>query len=131
MKTMYRILSTISLKTKAVALLLCLGFTLVKSCPGQKLLSNSSLLNISEHLDSFTSSDNQNLTCSYSAEVVETPLIDHTNRSSSNVLFFVLISSLFFSIHSLLINGCSQYIKNRKIFVSPVPLFLRNQVFRI
>ena len=103
MKTMYRILSTISLKTKAVALLLCLGFTLVKSCPGQKLLSNSSLLNISEHLDSFTSSDNQNLTCSYSGEVVETPLID----------------------------GSDQYIKNRKIFVSPVPLFLRNQVFRI
>lgn len=128
---MYIKLSSISLKIKAVMLLLCLGFTMVKSCPGQKFLSNSSSLSQSEQLSSFISGENKPLTCFNSRENIKTPLVHHINRSNNNLLFFVLISSLVFLIRSCLVNKCNQILKNREILVSPVPLFLRNQVFRI
>jgi hypothetical protein len=62
---------------------------------------------------------------------VKAPLVDLTKKSNNNALYFILLSTLAYLFTSFL---SSRYISvvNSKIFlVSPISLFLKNQVFRI
>lgn len=128
---MYRKLPSIYHKIKASVLLICLGFVILGTCPIQKFILSASPVEVETSTQTSISSTVVNTTCSSSEEIVKAPLVDLTKKSNNNALYFILLSTLAYLFTSFL---SSRYISvvNSKIFlVSPISLFLKNQVFRI
>ena len=118
-------------KIKASVLLICLGFVILGTCPIQKFILSASPVEVETSTQTSISSTVVNTTCSSSEEIVKAPLVDLTKKSNNNALYFILLSTLAYLFTSFL---SSRYISvvNSKIFlVSPISLFLKNQVFRI
>lgn len=130
---MFRKLPSIYHKIKASVLLLCLGFMILSTCPIQKILLNASPVKTQTSDQKSVSKivvSNQ-LSCSYGEEIVKAPLIEITKKSNNSALYFVLLSALTYLFTSFVANGSIPFVKRRNALGSPVPLFLRNQVFII
>ena len=130
---MFRKLPSIYHKIKASVLLLCLGFMILGTCPIQKILLNASPIKTHTSDQKSVSKivvSNQ-LSCSYGEEIVKAPLIEITKKSNNSALYFVLLSALACLFTSFVANGSIPFVKRRNALGSPVPLFLRNQVFII
>lgn len=132
-RIMYKKFPSIYHRMKASVLLLCLGFMLVGTCPIQKiLLSNSPVKAEASTQATMSKAGVKNqLTCSYGEEVIKAPLVDLTKKSNNNPLYFILLSTIAYLFTSFLSNRSISIVNRRFSLVSPVPLFLRNQVFRI
>lgn len=118
---------------KASVLLLCLGFMIASNCSVQKLLLSAIPVNVETPSSQKTAKaiSKNNLTCSYQKEIVKTPLVELTKKSNSNTLYFVLLSTILYLFTSFVRKKSGPFIKNRVTLASPVPLFLKNQVFII
>lgn len=130
---MYRKLPSIFHKIKASVLLICLGFVILGTCPIQKFLLNASSVKTQTSDQTGVSEiivSNQ-LSCSYGEEIVKAPLIELTKKSNNNALYFVLLSALVYLFTSFVANGSIPFVKRKNALGSPIPLFLRNQVFII
>lgn len=130
---MYRKLQSIHSKTKASVLLLCLGFMILSTCPIQKFLLSASPVkseNSTQTNASKATAKNQ-LTCSHGEEIVKAPLIELTKKSHNKALYFVLLSTFTALFSPFLRNRSVPFVKRDSALVSPVPLFIKNQVFII
>lgn len=131
---MYSRLPSIYSKIKASVLLLCLGFMIMGTCPIQKLLLSASPVKVETSSQSSASKilvKNQ-LICSYSEEIVKAPLIGLTKKSdNNNALYFILLSTLAYLFTTFISSKSVPIAKGEVSFSSPIPLFLRNQVFII
>lgn len=119
---------------KASVLLLCLGLLIVGTCPIQKLLLSAASIPIeapSSKPTKSTTLTNSHLTCSLYEEMVKAPLVELTKKSNNIALYFVLLSTVPFLLSSFGRKRSSLPIKGRISMVSPIPLFLKNQVFII
>lgn len=130
---MYRRHPSIYSKIKASVLLLCLGFMMLGTCPIQKLLLSVSPVKMETSTQTNASkvSVKNQLTCSYGEEIVKAPLIELTKKSNNNALYFVLLSTLAALFTSFTGNRSVSFVKRSNAIVSPVPLYLKNQVFII
>lgn len=129
---MHKRLPSMYSKIKASVLLLCLGFVILGTCPIQKLLLSAFPVKVETSAQtnaSKTPSKNQ-VTCSYGEEIVKAPLIEPTKKSNNNALDFVLLNTLALFI-PLSGNSSAPIVKRKNALASPVPLFLKNQVFII
>lgn len=103
------------------------------TCPIQKLLLSASPVQIETAEKNGvpkTPVKNQ-LVCSYGEELVKAPLIALTKKSDNNALYFILVSTFVFLLTPFVGNGSIPFVKRKNPFGTPVPLFLKNQVFII
>lgn len=130
---MYRRLSSMCSKIKASILLLCLGFMILGTCPIQKLLLSASPIKIETSTQTKASKtpDKIQLSCSYGEEIVKAPLIELTKKSNNNALYFVLLSTLAALSTSFAGKRSMSFVKRKNDIASPIPLYLKNQVFII
>lgn len=130
---MYRRLSSMYSKIKASVLLMCLGFMILGTCPIQKLLLSASPIKIETSTQTKASKTPAKiqLSCSYGEEIVKAPLIELTKKSNNNALYFVLLSTLAALSTSFAGKRSMSFVKRKNDIASPIPLYLKNQVFII
>lgn len=126
---MHRKHPSIYRKIKASVLLLCLGLVILGTCPIKKILLGVSSIKIESSTQSSIFTEKNNLICSYSDEMVKAPLVELTKKSNNNAFYLILSSALVSLFTFFVRNESIPSVKRRLSLVSPVPLFLRNQVF--
>lgn len=130
---MYRKTSSIYHRIKALILFLCLAFMILGTCPIQKFLLSATSLKVKTSTKKSVSPPlvKDNLTCSYSEEIVKAPLVELTKKSNDNASLFILLNTLAYLFTCFVRKRSIPFVKRRVFFGSSVPLFLRNQVFII
>lgn len=120
-------------KLKAAALLLSLCLMMVGSCPIQKYLAGAFSIEVEDSKQPAVRQVVKNsVSCTNNKEVIYAPLAEASKTTSaSGALFFLFLGTSIYSLIRFLTKEWGKGVKEKDPILTAVPLFVRNQVFRI